>query len=94
MIVAGYHDPLDAMQRIVEEILKFIFIYCLINFFYWTGQLIFVFVTFGYYVPAEKYEFGRKAVIRYREYFIAGLSVASGFTFWLITFPLLYDLFK
>lgn len=82
------------MNQIIEDFLKFLVITCLVGFFYWTGQALFICATLGYYSPPDKSPYGRgeSTSTRLRGLILQLLSVTTGGIFWLLTFPLLYDL--
>lgn len=83
-----------AVSRIVEEVMKFLLIACLTAAFYWTGQALFILITLGYYTPPDNpYGKGENPSVRFRRLFLSLSSVVVGVTFWLLTFPLLYDFF-
>jgi len=81
------------MNRFFEELLKFILIFCLANFFFWTGQLIFQIVTFGRYKPAESLTALPALSAGLKMALLSYFSMAVGFSFWLISFPYIYDFY-
>jgi len=81
------------MNKFIEDILKFIFIFCLANFFFWTGQLLFRIVSFGKYKAPEEMTFVSGTGSSTKKLILNISSMAVGFTFWLVLFPYIYDFY-
>ena len=79
------------MQKMIEEILKFIFIIIIATFLFWTGELLISAISIGWHRPRWK-GYKDKTPIK-RVFLEVGVGIA-GFVFWVFTIPSVIKLFE
>jgi hypothetical protein len=78
----------NIIEDIGKEILKFIFFIILAWFLFWTGEIVIYIISCGFHKPRWN---GYAGDGSFRRVFSETIVGTTGFIFWLIAIPLLYD---